>query len=86
MDETEAGKIPSSVQEVPARNDTFEAALERFNETMTGVREQAKHAAQYADEAVHSNPWTSVGIGFGIGVLIGALIAIAAASRSTRVL
>ena len=85
MDETEAGKIPSSVQEVPARGDTFEAALERFNETMTGVREQAKHAAQYADEAVHSNPWTSVGIGFGIGVLIGALIAIAAASRSTRV-
>jgi ElaB/YqjD/DUF883 family membrane-anchored ribosome-binding protein len=53
---------------------------------MTGVREQAKHAAQYADEAVHSNPWTSVGIGFGVGVLIGALIAIAAASRSTRVL
>ena len=85
MDETEAGKIPSSVQEVPARGDTFEAALERFNETMTGVREQAKHAAQYADEAVHSNPWTSVGIGFGVGVLIGALIAMAAASRSTRV-
>ena len=86
MDETQAGKIPSSVQEVPARSDAVEAALERFNETMTGVRQQAKHAAQYADEAVHSNPWRSVGIGFGVGVLIGALIAMAAGSRSTRLL
>ena len=86
MDETQTGKIPSSVQEVPARGDTFEAALERFNETMTGVREQAKHAAQYADEAVQRNPWASVGIGFGVGVLIGALIAMAAGSRGTRVL
>jgi ElaB/YqjD/DUF883 family membrane-anchored ribosome-binding protein len=86
MDETQTGKIPSSVQEVPARGDAFEAALERFNETMTGVREQAKHAAQYADEAVQKNPWTSVGIGFGVGVLIGTLIAMAAGSRSTRVL
>jgi ElaB/YqjD/DUF883 family membrane-anchored ribosome-binding protein len=86
MDETEAGKIPSSVQEVPARGDAFEAALERFNETITGVREQAKHAAHSADEAVQKNPWTSVGIGFGFGVVIGALIAMAAASRSTRIL
>lgn len=86
MDETQVGKIPSSVHEVPSRSDAFEAALERFNETMTGVREQAKHAAHYADEAVQKNPWTSVGVGFGVGVVIGALIAMAAASRSTRVL
>jgi ElaB/YqjD/DUF883 family membrane-anchored ribosome-binding protein len=86
MDETQAGSIPSSVQEVPARGDTFEAALERFNETMAGVREQAKHAAEYADEAVHRNPWASIGVGFGIGVLVGALIAMAAGSRNTRVL
>ena len=86
MEQTDVGKIPSSVQEIPARADAFEAALERFNETMTGVREQAKHAAQYADEAVQKNPWASVGIGFGVGVLIGALIAMAAGSRSTRVL
>jgi ElaB/YqjD/DUF883 family membrane-anchored ribosome-binding protein len=83
MEQTDVGKIPSSVQEVPPRGEAFEAALERFNETLAGAREQAKHAAQYADEAVHSSPWTSVGVGFGIGVVIGALIAIAA-SRSTR--
>jgi ElaB/YqjD/DUF883 family membrane-anchored ribosome-binding protein len=84
MDETQPSRIPSSVQEIPARGDAFEAALARFNETMTGIREQAKHAAEYADEAVHKNPWRSIGLGFGIGVLVGALIAMAAGSRSTR--
>ena len=85
MEQIQAGKIPSSVQDVPARSDTFQAARERFNDTFAGVGEQARHAAQYADKAVHDNPWTSVGVGFGIGVLIGALIAIAA-SRGSRAL
>ena len=85
MEQTQAGKIPSSVQEVPARGDTFQAARERLNERLAGVGEQARDAAQYADEAVHNNPWTSVGVGFGVGVLIGALIAMAA-SRGSRAL
>lgn len=85
MEQTQAGKIPSSVPEVPARGDTFQAARERLNERLAGVGEQARDAAQYADEAVHNNPWTSVGVGFGVGVLIGALIAIAA-SRGSRAL
>ena len=85
MEQTQAGKIQSSVPEVPARGDTFQAARERLNERLAGVGEQARDAAQYADEAVHNNPWTSVGVGFGVGVLIGALIAMAA-SRGSRAL
>lgn len=85
--ETELGKIPSNVQEVPGvpgRGDTLQAARERFNETWNGVNDQARYAAEYADEAVRNNPWTSVGIGFGLGVVIGALIAMAAGSRSSH--
>ena len=82
MDETQVGKIPSSVHEVPSRSDAFEAALERFNETMTGVREQAKHAAHYADEAVQKNPWTSVGVGFGVGVVIGVAYTLRAVQKA----
>lgn len=82
--ETELGKIPSNVQDVPGRGDTLQAARERFNETWNGVNDQARYAAEYADEAVRNNPWTSVGIGFGLGVVIGALIAIAAGSRSSH--
>ena len=82
--ETELGKIPSNVQEVPVRGDRLQAARERLNETWNGVNDQARYAAEYADEAVRNNPWTSVGIGFGLGVVIGALIAIAAGSRSSH--
>lgn len=74
MEQTEVGKIPSNVQEVPGR---LQATRERINE-------RARFMANYADEAVHNNPWTSIGIGFGVGVVIGALIAIAASSRSLR--
>lgn len=87
MEQTEVGRIPSNVQEVPGRGETFQAARQRLNETWAGVNEQAKYAAEYADETVRNNPWTSVGIGFGVGVVIGALIAIAAgSSRNSQIL
>jgi ElaB/YqjD/DUF883 family membrane-anchored ribosome-binding protein len=82
--ETQFEKVPSNVQEIPGRGDTMQAAREKLNETWSGVSEQAKYAAEYADEAVHANPWTSVGISFGIGVVVGALIAIAASSRNSH--
>jgi ElaB/YqjD/DUF883 family membrane-anchored ribosome-binding protein len=86
MEQTQAGKVPSNVQEIPGRGETLQAARERLNETLAGVTERARHAAEYADEAVHNNPWTSIGVGFGVGIVIGALIALAASSRSTRLL
>jgi len=80
MEQTQAGRIPSNVQEIPGQGGTFQAARERFNETWAGMSDQARHAAQYANETVHNNPWTSIGVGFGLGVVVGALIAIAASS------
>lgn len=80
MEPTQVDKVPSNVQEIPGRGETFQAARERLNETLAGVSEQARYAAKYADETVRNNPWTSIGVGFGIGVVVGALIALAAAS------
>ena len=76
--ETQFEKVPSSVQEVPGRNETFQAARERLNQTLSGVGQQAKQAADYANQTVHNNPWTSIGVGFGFGVAVGALIVLAA--------
>ena len=83
MEQQELGKVPSNVEEIPERGTAWGDARDRFNETLAGVSEQAKYAAEYADDTVRNNPWTSVGIGFGVGVVIGALIAFAA-SRSYR--
>lgn len=79
--EQQIGKIPSSVEEIPGREDNYRIAREKLNETLAGVTEQARHAARLAHERVQSNPWTSVGVGFGMGVLIGALVMLAASSR-----
>jgi ElaB/YqjD/DUF883 family membrane-anchored ribosome-binding protein len=81
MEQIEAGKIPGNVQEIPGRGETIQAARERLNEALAGVGERAKHAAEYADETVHNNPWTSIGVGFGIGVVVGVLVALGASSR-----
>lgn len=82
--ETEFEKVPSNVQEVPGRAETFHAARERLNQTLSGVGERAKHALQYADQTVHNNPWSSIGLGFGLGIVLGALITLAASSRYAR--
>ena len=82
--ETEFEKVPSNVQEVPGRAETFHAARERLNQTLSGVGERAKHAVQYADQTVHNNPWSSIGVGFGLGIVVGALITLAASSRYAR--
>lgn len=69
MEQTEAVKIPSNVEEIPVRGEHLQLARERLNE-----------AAQYADRQVRANPW----IALGAGVVLGALIALAATSRSWR--
>ena len=84
MEPMQEGKIPSNVQEMPGRGETFNQAREKLSETWDGVNEYARDAASYADESVRSHPWTFVGVGFGVGVVVGALIAIAAGSRYYR--
>lgn len=81
MEQMQEAKIPSNVQEIPGRGETFHQAREKLTETWDGMNEYARDAASYADETVRNNPWTSVGIGFGVGVVLGALVALAAGSR-----
>jgi ElaB/YqjD/DUF883 family membrane-anchored ribosome-binding protein len=49
-----------------------------LDDTMTQVTEKSREMARYADERVQENPWTAVGIGFGAGVVFGALVTLIA--------
>jgi ElaB/YqjD/DUF883 family membrane-anchored ribosome-binding protein len=84
--ETQFEKVPSNVQEMPGRGETLQQARDTLNQTWSTMSEQARHAAQRADEMVHHSPWTSIGVGFGVGVVVGALIAIAAGSSRSHIL
>ena len=49
-----------------------------LDETIAAVSEKSRQAARYADRRVQENPWTAVGIGFGAGVVFGALVTLIA--------
>jgi ElaB/YqjD/DUF883 family membrane-anchored ribosome-binding protein len=58
--------------------DTLESAKRQLNDVLEGVSDRAREYGRYADETVQQNPWMAVGIGFGVGVVMGALLMMAA--------
>jgi ElaB/YqjD/DUF883 family membrane-anchored ribosome-binding protein len=79
MEYAQMNKAPSSVDEIPT---STEEALRNMRATMeeymTTATEHAREAAAYADRTVQQNPWTAVGIGFGVGMVFGALVTLLA--------
>ena len=65
-------------QALAAARDKFKeqlaAAKARYTELQDATVQQAKRAATATDEYVHGNPWTSVAVAGGVGLLIGMLI------------
>ena len=82
MEQAQMNKAPSNVEEIPT---STEEALRNMRETMeqymTTASERAREAAAYADRTVQQNPWTAVGVGFGVGMMFGALVTLLAARR-----
>src|SRR6266540_4101795 len=58
--------------------DTLQAAKRQLTDVLDAVNERAREYGRYADEQVQQNPWTAVGVGFGAGVVMGALLMLAA--------
>ena len=58
--------------------ETIETAKRQLNDALDGISERAREYGRYADETVQQNPWTAVGVGFGVGIVMGALLMLAA--------
>ena len=58
--------------------DTLKAAKSQLNEVLDTITDRAKEYGRYADETVQQNPWSAVGASFGVGIVIGALLMLAA--------
>lgn len=68
----------NKVRDIPERaEDIASDARTRLNDTVQQMSRRASDAARYTDRVVQANPWTSVGVGFGAGVVFGALLAMA---------
>ncbi len=70
-----AGDLNEKAKEARAR---LASALERAKATSAELQEQtiasAKAAAKRADAVIRDHPYESIGVAFGIGLLVGVLI------------
>ena len=70
-----AGDVSEKAKEARGR---VAAALERAKTTYTQLQDQtiagAKAAAKKADVVIREHPYESIGIAFGVGLLIGVLV------------
>ena len=70
-----AGQAGDKVAELRAKaQDHLTSARQKLSEYEAVVVDKAKKAGRAADDYVHDNPWTSVGIAAGVGFVIGILI------------
>lgn len=67
-----------SKEEVSKLRSKAERALKesrnRLGETSDAIAQQTREAAARADEYVRDNPWTGVGIGAAVGLVLGVLL------------
>jgi len=66
-----AGELSERGKQARAR---LMATLESAKETCGELKEKAKAGAEAADTAVREHPYTSIGVAFGIGLVIGVLV------------
>jgi ElaB/YqjD/DUF883 family membrane-anchored ribosome-binding protein len=52
----------------------FDAAQERFTDLYAGARKQVIAGGKYTDKAIRENPYQSLAIAAGLGLLIGVLL------------
>lgn len=63
------------VAEIRAKTEeSLKVAKARIAEAQSAIVAKTKEAAKATDEYVHENPWTSMGIAAGVGLVIGLLI------------
>lgn len=70
-----AGQTGEKIAEIRAKTqDRLAAAKIKMADAEAALVDRAKQAGRAADDYVHDNPWRSVGIAAGAGVIVGLLI------------
>lgn len=70
-----AGQAGDKIAEIRGRaQEHLVIAKAKLADAEAAVIERAKQAGRAADNYVHENPWSSVGIAAGVGFLIGLLV------------
>ena len=63
-----------SAEAIDNLRDRFHAAQERFTEVYAGAKKKVIAGAKYTDTTIRENPYQSMAVALGVGVLVGVLI------------
>jgi len=66
--------MPSQTDE---RHQERRAVIRRLDDARVAVSEKTREAARYANRQVYGHPWTSVGVAFAAGTILGLLAGLA---------
>jgi ElaB/YqjD/DUF883 family membrane-anchored ribosome-binding protein len=70
-----AGQAGEKISELRAKaQDHLATAKAKLADAEAAIVDKAKEAGRVADDYVHDNPWSAVGIAAGVGFLIGLLV------------
>ncbi len=69
-----SGAGEHSDETVGALRARFDAAQERFSEIYSGAKKKVVAGAKYTDTAIRANPYQSLAIAAGVGLLVGVLV------------
>jgi len=64
----------NSEQVVGALRQRYEAAQERLGEVYENARKKITQGAKYTDETIRENPYQSIAVAVGLGLLVGVLL------------
>ena len=82
MEQAQTDRTLNKMRDIPSRaEDMADDARTKLNDTLSAVTEKARYAMRYTDRQVQANPWTAVGVGFGAGMVFGALLVMAINSQ-----
>jgi ElaB/YqjD/DUF883 family membrane-anchored ribosome-binding protein len=81
--EYQQARPASTPEEVPASQ--ADAAMRSVRQTVdqaiASASDRTREMVRYADRRVQASPWTAVGLSFGLGMIFGVLVSMAAHSQ-----
>jgi len=74
LDASDAPEGESNGEHGIALRERFDAARERFTELYATAKKRVVAGGKYADDTIRSNPYQSIAVAAGVGLLVGILI------------
>jgi ElaB/YqjD/DUF883 family membrane-anchored ribosome-binding protein len=74
LDASDAAQGENNGETGSALRQRFEAAQERFTDLYATAKKKVVAGGKYADETIRANPYQSVAVAAGVGLLVGILV------------